>query len=75
MPEQEIIESILKEMEPTFKAHKGGAEIAHFNGETLVLRLKGHCSDCAMAPLTFGLILEKMIQSKLPQIKTIKYAT
>jgi len=55
------------------KAHGGGVEILAAAEDRLVLRLQGHCAGCALAPLTFGVVLNKYIKEALPQIKEIKY--
>jgi len=76
MSESEIkkeINSILLEFEPVFTRHGGGAELVAIEQDNLVFKLIGHCKGCAMAPITFGLMLEQTIKQKLPQIKTIRY--
>ncbi len=70
---KEAIEKILVQFQPVFTAHKGGAELVSANSETVVLRLKGHCEDCALAPLTFGLGIERLIREKIPSIKEVRY--
>ncbi len=71
--DKKIIQDILKEFESVFGAHKGGAEIMEVKGDTVVLKIKGRCKGCALAPLTFGLGIERLIKKKLPKIKTIRY--
>lgn len=70
---KKIIDEIFVQFEPTFKAHKGGAELVAADSETIVLRLKGHCEDCALAPLTFGLGIERLIRMKIPTVKEVRY--
>jgi len=70
---KKIIDEIFLQFEPTFKAHNGGAELVAADSETVVLRLKGHCEDCALAPLTFGLGIERLIRMKIPSIKEVRY--
>lgn len=70
---RETIESIFKEFQPVFNAHKGGAELVAIEPNAVVLRLIGHCDGCALAPLTFGLGIEKLIREKLPQITEVRY--
>ena len=71
---KKIIEEIFVQFKPVFTAHKGGAELVSANSEIVVLRLKGHCQDCALAPLTFGLGIERLIREKIPSIKEVRYA-
>lgn len=70
---KKIIDEIFVQFEPVFRAHNGGAELVAADSETVVLRLKGHCEDCALAPLTFGLGVEKLIRQKIPTIKEVRY--
>jgi len=71
----ETIEKIFVGFEPVFKAHKGGAELVEVGEGYVTLRLKGHCEDCALAPLTFGLGVERLIRQQLPEIKEVRYTT
>lgn len=76
MSEQQVkkeIKNILKQFAAVFDRHGGGAELVAIEPDTLVFKLIGHCNGCAMAPITFGLMLEQMIKEKLPHIKTIRY--
>ena len=68
-----IIQEIFKQFQPIFEKHKGGAELVAADSETIVLKLKGHCEDCALAPLTFGLGIERLIREKIPTIKEVRY--
>jgi Fe-S cluster biogenesis protein NfuA len=70
---EKTIHEIFAEFEPVFTAHKGGAELVAIEPEAVVLRLLGHCGNCALAPLTFGLGIENLIKQRLPHIKQIKY--
>lgn len=69
----EVIQQIIDQFQPTFTAHKGGAEIVAIEPETIILRLLGHCNNCALAPLTFGLGIEKLIKEHVPSIKEVRY--
>jgi Fe-S cluster biogenesis protein NfuA len=69
----ETIQTIIDQFQPVFTAHKGGAEIVALEPEAVVLRILGHCNNCALAPLTFGLGIEKLIKDKLPSIKEVRY--
>jgi len=76
MTNQEIkkqVDEILIDFKPVFERHSGGAELVDIKEDGLVFKLLGHCQGCAMAPITFGLMLEQIIKEKLPQIKKISY--
>lgn len=70
---KETVEAILEEFAPVFRAHGGGAEVVWVSSEEVVLRLRGHCNDCALAPLTFGLGIEKVIRDRLPSVREVRY--
>jgi Fe-S cluster biogenesis protein NfuA len=67
------IQAIIDQFEPTFTAHKGGAEIVALEPEAVILRILGHCNNCALAPLTFGLGIERLIKQAVPSIKEVRY--
>ncbi len=69
----EVVEAQIDRLRPIIEAHKGGVEIVSATPESLTLRLKGHCADCAMAPITYGLVLEKYIREALPSLKEVRY--
>lgn len=71
-----IIAAVDKEIErirPIITAHGGGVQILKATSEELLLKLEGHCADCAMAPMTYGLVLEKYIREAIPSLKEIRY--
>lgn len=67
------INNILAQFKDVFARHGGGAELVAANEETVVLKILGHCTDCALAPLTFGLGIEQQIRQQLPNIKQVRY--
>jgi Fe-S cluster biogenesis protein NfuA len=71
--QKKIIWEILLTMQPVFDKHKGGAELLEIGNSYVLFGLLGHCKGCAMAPLTFGLMLDKLIKERLPHIKEVRY--
>lgn len=63
----------IEKIQPVVTAHKGGVEIVEATSEKLVIGLKGHCAGCALAPITFGKVLDKYLREALPQLKEISY--
>ena len=57
------------------EAHNGSVEIVMATREQLILRLGGNCAGCELAPITYGLVLEKRIRTALPTLKEIRYTT
>lgn len=70
---QAQIQGIIDTFKPTFEAHGGGAEIVALEPDAVVLRILGHCNNCALAPLTFGLGIEKLIKTQIPSITEVRY--
>ena len=67
------VEAVLKEFEPMFTEHGGGAELVAVESDSVLLRLVGNCQGCGMAGVHFGVEMEEKIKKSLPQIKEITY--
>ena len=67
------VEVVLKEFEPMFTEHGGGAELVAVESDSVILRLVGNCQGCGMAGVHFGVEMEAMIREKIPSIKRITY--
>ena len=68
------VEAVLKEFEPMFTEHGGGAELVAVESDSVILRLVGNCEGCGMAGVHFGVEMEEKIKTSLPQIKQITYS-
>ena len=68
------VEAVLKEFEPMFTEHGGGAELVAVETDSVILRLIGNCEGCGMAGVHFGVEMEGKIKKSLPQIKGITYS-
>lgn len=66
------VEEILKQFEPLFEEHGGGAELVAVEEDEVILRTTGNCVGCGAAGLHFGAI-DQMIREKIPSIKKIEY--
>ncbi len=67
------VEEVLKQFEPLFTEHGGGAELVAVEDDEILLRLVGNCVGCGMAGVHFGVGMEEMIREKVPSIKRITY--
>jgi Fe-S cluster biogenesis protein NfuA len=67
-----IINRQIDKIREIVDAHGGGVEIIEATQEQAVIKLKGHCAGCPLAPLTFGKVLNSNIKAELPNLK-IKY--
>lgn len=70
----DTVEDVLKQFEPVFEQHGGGAELVAVEEDEIVLRLLGSCAGCGLADLHFGAGIEQMIKEKLPSVKKISYS-
>ena len=70
-----IVQKVFAEFEPILKAHGGGVELVVASATVVTLRLKGHCAGCALAPLTFGLGMEKALKEQIPTLREVRYAS
>ncbi|KKW47935.1 MAG: Nitrogen-fixing NifU domain protein [Candidatus Kaiserbacteria bacterium GW2011_GWA2_58_9] len=68
------VEEVLKQFQPLFEEHGGGAELMAVEEDEVVLRLIGNCVGCDAAGLHFGAGVELMIKERLPSIKKISYS-
>jgi Fe-S cluster biogenesis protein NfuA len=67
-----IINAQIDKIRQIVDAHGGGVEILEANQTDVLIKLKGHCAGCPLAPLTFGKVLNANIRAELPNIN-IKY--
>ena len=71
----DLVNKQIDRIRPIIEAHNGGVEIMYATPEVLVLKLLGHCADCALAPMTYGLVLEKYIREAIPTLKEVRYTS
>ena len=68
-----VVEKEIDRIRDIITAHHGGVEIVEATPERLLLRLAGHCANCDLAPMTYGLVLERYIREAVPTIKEVRY--
>ena len=68
-----VVNEQIERISDIVSAHGGGVSIVKASAEELILKLSGHCADCALAPMTYGLVLNKFIKDALPELKQIRY--
>lgn len=65
---REIIESV----RPALQGHGGDIELIGVNPDNSVrVRLQGACSGCPGAKMTLKLGVERMLKSKVPEVKEV----
>ena len=64
-----LIENIAAYME---LFHGGSVELVEFDGETLKVRLKGHCVGCALSDVTLHGWIEGTAKPFFPHLKKVE---
>lgn len=67
------INKILEEIRPSLQSHGGDAHLVAVEGDIVKIELEGACNGCPMSAMTFGVMVDEMIKSRLPQIKEVVY--
>ena len=66
---QALINTIASYME---MYHGGSVELVSFDGETLRVRLKGHCIDCTLSEVTLHGWIEGTARPFFPNLKRVE---
>ena len=66
------IEKLMDEkIRPYLKDHLGDAEIKSFENGVLKVQMKGECSGCPSAQMTFEEIVEAQIKEAFPEVESV----
>ncbi len=72
---QERVEEALESVRPFLASHGGNVELVEVSPpDAVTIRLVGACDGCAASDLTLRAGVEKAIQERCPEIRTIKKA-
>ncbi|MCK4547340.1 MAG: NifU family protein [Candidatus Eisenbacteria sp.] len=71
---KERIEKELEAIRPALQADGGDVEFVDYNDGVVRVRLKGACSGCPMATMTLKHHIEKIMRSKIPEVKAVESA-
>ena len=66
--EQQIVQVLDQQINPSIAAHGGVAELVAVEGSTAYLRLGGGCQGCGMAAVTLSQGIEHAIREAIPEI-------
>ena len=67
----ENVEEILEQIRPGLQADGGDVELVGVKDGVVRLRLTGACGCCPMSTMTLKMGIEKMLKSKLPEVKEV----
>lgn len=66
------VEGALESVRPYMRSHGGGVELLDVIGDTVRIRLEGHCKTCPSSTVTLKLAVEKAIYEAAPDVATIE---
>ena len=62
------VEGALESVRPYMRSHGGGVELLGVAGDTVRIRLEGHCQGCPSSMVTLKLAVEKAIYEAAPDV-------
>ena len=69
---QERVEEALASIRPFIQQHGGDVEFLRFEGNVVVLKLKGACSGCHMSLVTLKNGIENFVRERVPEIESVE---
>jgi len=66
------VEKALEEIKPRIQADGGDIELVTVEKDIVKVRLQGACSGCPMAALTLKQGVERLIKSRVPEIRSVE---
>jgi Fe-S cluster biogenesis protein NfuA len=67
----ENVEKILEQIRPSLQADGGDVELIGVKDGVVSLRLTGACGCCPMSTITLKNGIERILKSKLPEVKEV----
>jgi Fe-S cluster biogenesis protein NfuA len=68
----EKVKEILEEIRPALQADGGDVEFVSVENGVVKVKLVGACGGCPMAQMTLKNGIERLLKSKLPEVKTVQ---
>jgi Fe-S cluster biogenesis protein NfuA len=69
---QKRIEAALAEIKPQIQADGGDIDLVAIENGIVKVRLRGACAGCPMSALTLKQGVERIIKSKVPEVKSVE---
>jgi Fe-S cluster biogenesis protein NfuA len=67
----ENIEKVLEQIRPSLQADGGDVELIGVKDGIVSVRLTGACGCCPMSTMTMKMGIEKLLKSKLPEVREV----
>lgn len=65
------VEKVLDKVRPNLVADGGNVELVDVTGDTVKLKLVGHCAGCPMSQMTLQMGIERVLKQEIPEIKKV----
>ncbi|MDD5435822.1 MAG: NifU family protein [Nitrospira sp.] len=67
----ENVKKVLEQIRPSLQADGGDVELVGVKDGVVSVRLTGACGGCPMSQITLKMGIERLLKSKLPDIKEV----
>ena len=67
----ENVKELLEQIRPSLQADGGDVELVGVKDGVVSVRLTGHCGGCPMSTMTLKMGIERLLKSKLPEVKEV----
>lgn len=68
---EDKIKEVIAEIRPRLQMDGGDIELAGIEGDKVLVRLKGACAGCPSAAFTLAAVVERVIKSRVPEVKEV----
>jgi Fe-S cluster biogenesis protein NfuA len=68
---EENIKGVLEQIRPSLQADGGDVEFVGVKNGVVSVRLTGACGGCPMSQMTLKMGIERLLKSKLPEVKEV----
>ena len=66
------VEKALEEIRPSLQADGGDVELVEIVDGVVRVRLKGHCAGCMYSEMTLKNGIERLLKSRIPEVKYVE---
>ena len=69
--EEKNVKKVLEQIRPSLQADGGDVELVEVKDGVVSVRLTGACGGCPMAQMTLKMGIERLLKSKVPEVKEV----
>ena len=71
-PIEKRAQEVLDQIRPQIQMDGGDVELVGVEGQTVKVRLTGHCAGCPMSTITLKNGIEVLIKEKIPEVQKVQ---